>query len=265
MPILTHVHELEYWFREMSGLALSSLLARTHQFIACSNAVRENLIREHSVASEKVETVHESIPVGQIRPERVRQQVRKELRVPDSAGLVIGGGRHTWRKGGDLFVQLAQVVCQERSNVYFAWIGSLPSEIADLEHDIRLAGLTEKVRVTGVVSKTADYFAAGDVFALTSRDDPYPLVCLEAAALEKPIVCFAGAGGMPEFVENDCGFVVPYLDLAAMADRVIFLLDSPECRIKMGTAARHKVEERHDISEAGPRIMEIIERAISRG
>jgi len=108
-----------------------------------------------------------------------------------------------------------------------------------------------------------DYFAAADVFALTSREDPYPLVCLEAAALAKPIICFADAGGMPEFVEEDCGFVVPYLDVEAMADRVIALLDSAECRLTMGANARRKVAERHDISVSAPRIMEIIERTIA--
>jgi glycosyltransferase involved in cell wall biosynthesis len=106
--------------------------------------------------------------------------------------------------------------------------------------------------------------AAADVFALTSREDPYPLVCLEAAALGKPIVCFAGAGGAPEFVEQDCGFVVPYFDVTAMAGRIASLLESADCRIKMGAAARRKVAERHDISVAAPRILEIIERTIAR-
>jgi glycosyltransferase involved in cell wall biosynthesis len=101
---------------------------------------------------------------------------------------------------------------------------------------------------------------AADVFVLTSREDPYPLVCLEAAALEKPIVCFAGAGGMPEFVENDCGFVVPYLDIAAMGDHVVSLLDAPDLRVVIGRAARRKVSERHDVGKAAPRILEIIER-----
>jgi glycosyltransferase involved in cell wall biosynthesis len=136
---------------------------------------------------------------------------------------------------------------------------------AEFEHDVHVAGLTEKVRFTGAVLKPADYLAAADVFVLTSREDPYPLVCLEAAAVAKPIVCFAGAGGMPEFVEEDCGFVVPYLDIMAMADRVVLLLDSLECRVTMGAAARRKVTERHDVSRAAPRIMEIIERTIAVG
>jgi glycosyltransferase involved in cell wall biosynthesis len=89
-------------------------------------------------------------------------------------------------------------------------------------------------------------------------------VCLEAATLAKPIVCFAGAGGAPEFVEEDCGFVVPYLDTMAMADRVVSLLDSQECRVTIGSAARRKVAQRHDLNGTAPRITEIIERTIAR-
>jgi hypothetical protein len=40
-------------------------------------------------------------------------------------------------------------------------------------------------------------------------------VCLEAAALGKPIICFGDAGGMPEFIEEVCELVVPYLDILA--------------------------------------------------
>ncbi|MDH6063711.1 hypothetical protein, partial [Umezakia ovalisporum] len=48
-------------------------------------------------------------------------------------------------------------------------------------------------------------------------------VCLEAASLGKPILCFDKAGGEPEFVEDDCGFIVPYLDLDAADMNLISL------------------------------------------
>jgi len=264
IPVLTHVHELEYAFRRQSPSHLARLIAETRHFIACSDAVRQNLVVKQGIPTERIETVHEPIDIAEMRAERTRQQVFEELRVPDGATLVIGGGAGNWRKGGDLFVQLARFLCRQRSDVYFVWIGGFGSDTDELEHDVRLTELTERVRLIGTVLKTSDYFAASDVFVLTSREDPYPLVCLEAAALEKPIVCFASGGGMPEFVESDCGFIVPYLDIAAMADRVTFLLNSPERRLGMGAAARRKVEHSHDIGVIGPRIMEIIEKTISR-
>ena len=261
VPVLTHVHELESFFRVQPQMAVSRLLKHTHRFIACSEAVKQNLLFRHGVSAERVETIHESVPVGEIQAERTREQVFEELQIPEDAHLVVGSGSEDWRKGIDLFVLLARETCQKHVGVYFAWMGG--ADPAWLEHDIRLAGLAERVRLTGAVVKSADYLAAADVFVLTSREDPYPLVCLEAAALGKPLVCFADAGGMPEFVEGDCGFIVPYLDIAAMAERVICLLDSSERRLKMGAAARRKVSERHDISIAGPRIMGVIERTLA--
>jgi glycosyltransferase involved in cell wall biosynthesis len=67
---------------------------------------------------------------------------------------------------------------------------------------------------------------------------------------------------MPEFVEQDCGFTVPYLDLDAMVSRLSELLDSPQCRLRMGEAARQKGVQRHDVNVAAPRIARVIERTI---
>jgi glycosyltransferase involved in cell wall biosynthesis len=261
IPVLIHVHSLEYSLQKEAGSELPRVLSQARQFIACSDAVRENLIRRHGVMPDRIETVHEAIPVEEVRSKRTRAEILQELGLPDDALLVAACGTLYWRKGADLFVQLARSVCRQYSNAYFAWIGPAhPQEVARFRHDLRLLGLEQRVRLTGAVRRTADYLAATDVFVLTSREDSFPLVCLEAAALGKPIVCFAEAGGMPEFVEHDCGFVVPYLDVAAMSDSVICLLNSLECRLKMGETARRKVMQRHDISVAAPRIMDIIER-----
>ena len=260
IPVLMHVHALEF-FLHREAASLPVVLSQATQFIACSDAVRENLIRRHGVMPDRIETVHEAIPVEEVRSKRTRAEILQELQLPDGALLVAACGNLYWGKGADLFVQLARGVCRQCSNAYFVWIGPAdPQEVARFRHDVRLLGLEQRVRLTGAVHRTADYLTATDVFVLTSREDSFPLACLEAAALGKPIVCFREAGGMPEFVEHDCGFIVPYLDVAAMSDGVICLLDSLECRLKMGEAARRKVMQRHDISVAAPRIMDIIER-----
>jgi glycosyltransferase involved in cell wall biosynthesis len=264
LPVLMQVHEMESLMRIQAGSELpAAVLSQATRFIACSNATRSNLIERHGIPPERVETVHESIPVGNVRPVRGRAEILQELGIPEDALVVVGCGTAEFRKGTDLFVQLAHIVSRRRPQAYFVWVGGLAEQISEFERDGELAGLGERLRFTGFVGTPANYMAAADVFALPSREDPYPLVCLEAASLSKPVVCFEGGGGMPEFVESDCGFVVPYLDVAAMAERTVCLLDSPDCRLKMGQAARRKVVERHDVSVAGPRIAEIIERTIA--
>jgi len=53
--------------------------------------------------------------------------------------------------------------------------------------------------------------------------------------------------------------------MLAMADRIVSLIDSADRRRTMGTVARRKVTERHDVSRAEPRIADIIEWTIARG
>lgn len=262
-PLLTHVHELEFSFVMLAGPELPRMMARTDRFIACSQAVNKNLTERHEIPRSKVEIVYEAIPVREIRAQRTRNEVLQELRVPTDAVLIAAGGFMQWRKAQELFVQLARDVYRQNNRVYFVWIGGGSSEhVAEFEHDVRLTGLGDRMRRTGAVANPADYLGAADVFVLTSREDPYPLICLEAAALGKPIVCFADAGGIPEFVVADCGYVVPYLDMAAMAVKVIALAECPEQRQAMGLAAKRKVA-RHDIETTGPKILDIIERTIA--
>ena len=43
--------------------------------------------------------------------------------------------------------------------------------------------------------KPMEHFAGFDIFAMTSWEDPCPLVVLENMGLAKPVVCFAGGAG----------------------------------------------------------------------
>lgn len=135
----------------------------------------------------------------------------------------------------------------------------------ELCYDVKNLGLQEYVRFLGVQPNPLDYFAACDVFTLVSREDPFPLVCLEAASVGKPIVCFDGAGGEKEFVEDDCGFVVPYLDIEAMATKVISLLNSPELCQSFSQRAKQKVRQRHQLHTAALNNLKIIKNFLLSG
>jgi glycosyltransferase involved in cell wall biosynthesis len=264
VPILTHVHELGLLLRTQAGSALPRMLSRSDRFIACSEAVRQNLMCEHGIESARIEVVHSSIPVSGVHAQRSREEVLRELNFPSDSLVVIGCGAGSWNKGTDIFVLLAQSVCKQQERARFVWVGDVSAlTIMQYELDVAKRGLAGKLRFTGLVANPADYISAADVFVLPSREDSFPLVCLEAAALAKPIICFADAGGIPEFVENDAGFVVPYLDVETMAGRLVALLDSSERRSALGATARGKVTSRHDISRAAPRIAQIIDAMIA--
>lgn len=264
--VITHVHELGYWIAHRSGaLNNARVMQRTDCFIAASRAVADCLVETLNLPPQKIFVVHE---FALTRTEtsgvaEARRRVREELKIPANSVVVGGSGTTDWRKSPDLFIQLARDVkaALKETEVHFVWVGGDASgpEFGMLWHDVRRLKLEDCVHFTGHRENPRDYFAAFDLFALTSREDPYPLVVLEAAALGLPILGFEQSGGIGEFIENDAGFLAPYLDTKAMAKHAVELLTNENLRRALGARAREKAAQRHDVSVAAPRIVNLIE------
>ena len=58
------------------------------------------------------------------------------------------------------------------------------------------------------------------------------------------------------------GFVVPYLDTQAAAERIIALLESPELRMAMGRRASEKVRTEHNFDETGRQLLAVLRKFI---
>jgi glycosyltransferase involved in cell wall biosynthesis len=275
-PIITHVHELEYWIRYKTRVEnFRQTQKLTSYFVAASEAVKKNLVDTHQIPESKIGVVHEFIPTqadfsDQLSKQRAHtaRQIRKQLNIPEDAMIVGGSGTTDWRKGADLFIRLAASVVrqQKERQVYFVWLGGQSEggdEFGPLWLDVKNLGLGDYVKFLGAQSNPLDYFSAFDVFALVSREDCFPLVMLECAALGKPILCFADSGGATEFVDESCGFVSPYLDTDDMAARILELQNSPELRRSLGERAAEKVRANHDVAVSASKIRDIIERVAS--
>lgn len=265
-PVISHVHELGYWITHRSGaLNNAQVVQHSDYYIAASRAVADCLRETLGLPTQKIFIVHE---FAQTRIEgfdaaSARRRVREELKIPADAAVIGGSGTTDWRKSPDLFVQLARALHKRMAPkpVHFLWVGGDASgpEFGMLWHDVRRLGLESCVHFAGHRENPRDYFAAFDLFALTSREDPYPLVVLEAAALGLPVLGFEKSGGVGEFIENDAGFVVPYLDIDAMSARAAELLGDETLRRRLGARAREKAAQRHDVSVAAPKIVNVIE------
>jgi glycosyltransferase involved in cell wall biosynthesis len=268
-PVLTHVHELGFWIRNrVRAVDLRIVRDHTTRFIGASEAVRRALIEDVGVTSENVVVIHECVPIrSEAHVRRVGpEQIREELGIPEEAWIVGACGSMDWRKGPDLFVQLGREVSRRVSGrpVHFLWVGGSNDgpERASIWHDVVMAGLADSMHLVGHRDNPRDYLAAYDVFALTSREDPFPIVVLEAATVGVPTVCFDASGGAKEFVEDDCGFVVPYLDLGAMAEHVAEILMNPALRGRLSSRAKEKVAQRHDIDVVAPLLLREIDLAL---
>jgi glycosyltransferase involved in cell wall biosynthesis len=124
-------------------------------------------------------------------------------------------------------------------------------------------GLSDVVSFIGHRTDYIDFLAAADLLLLTSREEPFGRVILEAGLFATPTVCFAGSGGAPEFIRDDAGRVVARENVDAMAIAAIELLDSAAITASLGARARERVVHEHSIEVGAPRIWNIVERAIA--
>jgi glycosyltransferase involved in cell wall biosynthesis len=253
--LLSHVHELDIGLRHyLPAEDHDHLLALTDRFLVGPDVARDLLVEGHGVDPDAIGQVPYYVPPHDPLPTR-SSTTRAELGIPADAFVVGACGTRDWRKAPDLFVHLAAEL-DRRSGLgplHFVWLGSaIPSEphwdqAFDLDQlDLR-AGL-DFVEHQAVPQR---WMAEYDLFALTSREDCFPLVCLTSAELGTPIVCF-DTGGIPEMLERcDGGRVVPYPDVVAMADEIEALAHDRPGREAMGARARDHVLTHHRIDRTG--------------
>jgi glycosyltransferase involved in cell wall biosynthesis len=212
--LLLHVHELDTMI-DMVQPRFNELAARVDRFIAVSQMVKDCLVKQRGIPDEKVSVVYEFSEVMQ-RTDAATQE--RESFAVCSAGTV------EYRKGFDLFIQAARYVkeLQPDARIRFTWVGKISAELrAFVQSDLKKSGLEEMVQYTGEVKDAAARIGMADVFMLPSREDPFPLVCIEAGMLGKPILCFEQATGISEVLADGGGKTVPYGDARAMAGAIL--------------------------------------------
>lgn len=173
--------------------------------------------------------------------------------------IVVGCGEADWRKGADLFVDVARRVAERRSAT-FVWAGRRPRAFARLlDNDTRTLGLQDHMFWLGEVPDASDLLEQASVVVMTSREDPQPLVPLEAAGFGTAVVGFH-IGGVADLADLKAARTVPFPDTAALATEVVSLLDQPELRSSLAAAALAQRELNNSIEVVGPRFLEEIQR-----
>lgn len=265
-PIVTHVHELEYLINFFGDRNLNQIKKYTSHYIAVSDMVKDNLIRNHNIPYDAIQVVHDFIPHENMHvPDYESEKIRMTnmLNIPHDSFLVGACGEFHWVKSPELFIQLAAEVHKKRpsASMHYVWIGGDTDSprYKELKHDVEILGLERFVHFIGRHTDPWRFFPGLDVFVLVSREESFSLVSLEASSFGKPVICFDKSCGIKEFIEDDCGFAVPYLDLNLMAERVIELMESPELRSRMGKCGAQKARDRYTIDASAPKLLNLIE------
>jgi len=243
VPVASAVYELPTSIDDALGgsRTIHRVIAGSRRIVVASGFVRDRLAAAYGLDPGRLEAVHTGVLPRRVpEPSDARAGIRKELGVPADTPIVLGCGSIHHRKGTDLFVSAAAETVRVRrakpestaARALFVWVGEDQSGATFgnwCRHDAERLGVAEHIRFVGPDTDPARWFAGADVFALTSREDPYPMVNLEAINAGLPVVAFEGGGGAPEILTpNGIGATVPYADPRAFGSALARFLDASD-------------------------------------
>lgn len=161
--------------------------------------------------------------------------------------IVLSVGRIAKEKDLGTLIQAIPFVIKEYPRVLFLIIGEGPEE-RRIRNLVLNLGVKNNVCFLGNISydKIPDFFSACDLFVITSVYEGLPMVLLEAAVSEKPIVSTSYTGAYDVIKEGKIGFILNFKDSMNIAKKIVYLLKNPEIAKEMGERGRKFALEHFD-------------------
>jgi glycosyltransferase involved in cell wall biosynthesis len=157
--------------------------------------------------------------------------------------IVLNVATGNLRKGFDLFVKMASI----QKDINFVWVGDVDKQLTQWARKEYRFHEMENLKLLGYIGDKEllmQIYSGADVFALTSREEPFGSIVLESMNAGTPVVAFEGAGGFQDVViSKETGFLVEYESESKMLEKINLLLNDKTMYLKLSKKARTAVEK----------------------
>ncbi|HEY6696304.1 MAG TPA: glycosyltransferase family 4 protein [Solirubrobacteraceae bacterium] len=173
------------------------------------------------------------------------------------AKVVVAAGRMGPQKGFDRLLPVWAKVAREHPDWELRiWGGG--KGIGKLRRQADELGIADSAHIMGFTSKLHEEFADSSLYVMSSRNEGFPMVLLEAMSAGLPVVSYDCPTGPRDIVrEGVDGYVVPNGDGDALAAALGRLMDDAEMRKAFGAAAVEGAA-RYDIAAIAGRWEELL-------
>jgi glycosyltransferase involved in cell wall biosynthesis len=171
--------------------------------------------------------------------EETRERLARSVGLNKEHFIVLGYGANGRRDGFDVFLAAAQMARKRRPdlNLAFVWVARKhaeplsPADGFSCQEEIEKSGLKKVVFCVPEEEPFEEYFAAVDSLFLSSRGAYGAGPSLRTSAGGLPVVCFEGSMDASDVSLNG-RFVVPYLDLDGVCERIQALCDDASRKVQ---------------------------------
>jgi glycosyltransferase involved in cell wall biosynthesis len=231
--IISHVHSLHEW-NSRNRIWMEKIADHFRSgAIVNSEFVKQAFIQKIGIPHpEKVKVLYNVAPLTNTHPGDP-ERIRRELGIPPHVRIIGAVSRLVHKKGVDLFIRAAAEIRKSHPEAFFLIAGK-GKELENLFHLTESLNLKGQVLFAGERKDMENIYPLFDIFVLSSRDEPFGMVLLEAMQFKIPIVATA-VGGVPEVVNGGkAALLIPPESPHEMAAAIIKLLDDPLFAQKLG-------------------------------
>ncbi len=223
--------------------AAEKLMARcTDQFVTVSEADRSLGVEMGLFDPERTRVIRAAIDLDRFRTTGDGAAARQRLGVPEGRPLVTQIGNFKPQKAPLDFVRVAAAVSERQPTTWFVMVGDGPLRQA-AEDLARELGVADRMVFSGWWDDVPGLLAATTVSVLTSRHEGLPCSVVESLAAGVPVVATAVDGTVEVVHPDENGYLAAAGEIEKLADGICRVLEDPELRKRMGTAAREGLED----------------------
>ena len=205
---------------------------------ACSSDVAGHMISQ-GFDESKVTVVSNPIDVSRYeRPKGYVPKMRKKSGTPEETFVILAAGRFVDWKGFDVLIK----ACADLAKFFDfrLWLAGDGPERKDLEDLALNLAVKDITTFWGFIEDVRPLMWEADLFVLPSKTpEPFGIVALEAMACGLSLVA-TKAGGVLDFADEACGWLVKPNDPSDLAAAIKDALSFEEARKAKGSAAVKK-------------------------
>jgi glycosyltransferase involved in cell wall biosynthesis len=167
-------------------------------------------------------------------------EIRKAFAIPLDAPVIGTVAVFRFQKRLDLWLEVAENILKKNPRCHFIVVGDGPLK-SELESKRKALNLEQRVHFTGIQTEVRPYYAAFDIYMMSSVFEGLPIALLEAMSMECAVVA-TNAGGIGEVVRSGVdGFTVAVDQWKDLADAVNGLLHNNHKMKTLAHQARQRV------------------------
>jgi glycosyltransferase involved in cell wall biosynthesis len=256
VKVVVH-HVRGYAFHEFSSGFVKSVFSLVEaaagrfcdKVIFVNEQERAYSIEKHILPAQKCATILNGVDFNTFditRRWRWREEIRRQLNIPDDAYVVLFAGRLCEQKNpAGLCETIVSYLRQADKSTYFVILGDGP-DYESVRRRLLPYAWSDRVLLLGWQDHVERYMAASDVFLLPSLWEGMPRTILEAMAMGLPVVA-SDIKGNREAVDDDItGYILPVKSPELFARKLGELSQDRIRRDELGRRGYEKARDCYD-------------------